>query len=145
NGAALAVARPFAVVAMLAAAVGLEIAKEFELDVSESIALDAFTGSLFSLAIICAYTTPGRAEIPKPMSRGTVVQSAVGILALLLGCVWLLYVLIDSQAISGLVHLAIRGVENAQPTRWSGKPFYAFDPQVQLKAVFFRSAIVAAG
>src|SRR6478672_303316 len=56
TGAALALARPVAIMAMLAAAVGVEVAKEFELDLSESLALNAFTGSLFSLAIICAYS-----------------------------------------------------------------------------------------
>ncbi|HEY2410802.1 MAG TPA: hypothetical protein VGI40_01085 [Pirellulaceae bacterium] len=144
NGAALAMARPLAVVAMLAAAVGLEIAKEFELDVSESIALDAFTASLFSLAIICAYTAPGRATISNAPPRNPVVQSAVGFLALVLGGIWLVYVLISAETISGLVHLAIRGVEVYQPTRWGGKPFHPFDPQTKLLADFFRGAIVAA-
>ena len=144
NGAALAMARPIAVVAMLAAAVGLEIAKEFELDVSESIALDAFTDSLFSLAIICRCTVPGRAANSRAPPRNTVVQSVVGLLVWVLGCVWLVYVLISAQTISGLVHIAIRGVEVYQPTRWSGKPFHAFDPQDQLLGEFFRSAIVAA-
>jgi len=144
TGAALAIARPIAVVSLLAAAVGLEVAKEFELDVSESLALDAFIASLFSLATICAYTAPGRAEITKATPRKTVFQSMVGILAMLLGCVWLIYVLISAQTISGLVHLAIRGVEAYQPTRWSGKPFYPFDPQVKLLAEFFRGSVLAA-
>jgi hypothetical protein len=150
NGAALAVARPIAVVALLAAAVGVEVAKELKLDVSESIALDSFTASLFSLAIICAYTAPGRAEIAKPLpgqeksKRKTVIQSAVNVLSVLLGCIWLVYVLVSAETISGLVHIAIRGVENYEPTRWSGKAFYPFDPQTRLLADFFWYAIVAA-
>jgi hypothetical protein len=144
NGAMLALVRPIAVVGLLAMAVGLEIVKEFELDVSESIALDAFTASLFSLAIICAFTAPGRAEIAKSTPRVSVVQAVVSGLALVLGCVWLVYVLVSAQTISGLVHLAIRGVENAQPTRWMDKPFHPYDPQAKLLAEFFWRAIAAA-
>src|SRR5262245_42709907 len=59
TGAALALARPIAVVAMLAAAVGFEAArdnrKEFD-EFTRYWTQDAFIPSLISLAVICAYT-----------------------------------------------------------------------------------------
>jgi hypothetical protein len=150
NGAALALARPIAVIAMLTAAVGFEAVERigpgfpFRAAIDEFMASRGFTAALFSLAIICAYTAPGRAEARNPIRRKTVFQCAVGVLALLLSCILLLYVLVSAQFISGLVHIAIRGVEMAQPTRWNGKPFHPYDPQVQLLAEFFWRAIMSA-
>src|SRR6478736_5009088 len=62
NGGALALARPIAVFAMFTAAIGFEIAKKVDRSPVESWSFDAFTPALFSLAVICAYTPPGRRE-----------------------------------------------------------------------------------
>jgi hypothetical protein len=144
HGAALALARPIAAIAMLAAAVGFEAARGPNPEDTAYWPLDNFTASLVSLAVICAYLSPGRRTTSSPRRKGA-FHAGLDFLVLLIAAAWLLYVLVSSQSISGLVHMAIRGVEAAQPTRWGGKPFYPFDPQVELARQFFTRAVIAAG
>ncbi len=144
NGAVLAMIRPVAVLAMFAAAIGFEIAKTTDRRPVEYWAFDGFTPSLFSLAAICAYTSPARREVPRLSPRKTAVRFALDVVALLLGAVLLVYTLVSMQAVSGLVHIAIRGLEATLPTRWAGKPFHPFDLQNDLTRQFFQRAVAAA-
>src|SRR5262249_36670858 len=110
NGAALALARPIAVFAMFAAAISFEVARKIDRDHTEFWPFVAFTPALFSLAVICAYTAPGRREATSLSPRWATVRIALDTAALLLGAVLLIYTVASAQAISGLVHIAIRGV-----------------------------------
>lgn len=144
NGAALALARPIAVFAMFAAAIGFEVARKIDRNHTEFWPFVAFTHALFSLAVICAYTAPGRREAPNRPRRWAIVRLALDASALLLGAVLLIYTVASAQAISGLVHIAIRGLEASLPTRWAGKPFHVFDLQTELTRQFFQRAVAAA-
>jgi len=141
NGAVLALARPLAAIAMFAAAIGFEVARKIDPIPHEYWLFDGFTPSLFSLAIVCAYTSPGRRQRPKSVRWQAALQTGLDVVALLLGAALLLYIVASAEAVSALVHVAIRGVENYQPTRWGGKPFFPFSPRIDLSREFFRLAV----
>src|SRR5206468_12151951 len=80
---------------------------------------------LFLLAIMGAYWSP-----PMPgasSSRWLAIVHFIRDVALIgIACYWAAQVFINIVELLQLVHLAIRGVESAQPTRWAGRPFYPF-------------------
>jgi hypothetical protein len=79
------------------------------------------------VAVMCAYWPVSRDAQIEPYPRPWWIRM-VCCAGWVLIAWWLAPLLTDLIFIPGLIHLAIRGVEAGQPTRWAGQPFYPFNP-----------------
>ena len=87
-------------------------------------------GTALYLALICGYSIRTQPATRQGWRRW--MAWIVDGCAWLLASFWLLLVLEDGMLITALVHIAIRGVEAAQPTRLAGRPFYPPNLHVEL-------------
>jgi hypothetical protein len=78
--------------------------------------------SAFYLALMAAFWIPSIPQVsrwPKKLAHSVLDFVLMGLAAY-----WAAKVLVNIVEIMSLVHIAIRNVENAQPTRWLGQPLY---------------------
>jgi hypothetical protein len=93
-----------------------------------------FNDTALYLAVICGYFE--RHQTPARRGWRRWIALLVDACAWLLGAYWLTFVLVDGIMIVGLVHIAMRGVEIAQPTRLAGQPFYPANLHTELTQLF---------
>jgi hypothetical protein len=105
---------------------------------------EAFGEAALLLAICCGYwlTLETPASANRRRSAGTRTISA---LALLVGALWMSWLLFHETLITSLVHVAIQGVKNYQPTRWVGHLIHDWSPTDKLVGNFVRRGYLSAG
>jgi hypothetical protein len=110
-------------------------------DFSSSLATIALTESIFYFAVVCAYRLKTVTLLPR--SSPTPSQLVIDFVLWAFGGFWLMAVALIPTLLTALSHIAIRGVEVFQPTRWAGRPLYPANLHIELTHSFVTRGIVA--
>ena len=99
--------------------------------------------TIFYFGIVVAYAPQLSSKPVNRTTSGFKWSTAFEWIAVALGTYWLLHMLASQMAVTGLVHLAIRGVESYQPLRWMNEPFYPANFHTDLTRQFVERSLLA--
>lgn len=148
-GFALDLARRMAAMVVITVAAALEVMRRLDpegpdLEFTYFWTLEALTSSLFFFGIILAYWPKRGVQGASRSAARAFWAVLLDIVAASMGVFWLLYILTSQTTVTGLVHIAIRGVESAQPLRWLNEAFYPANLHEELTRQFVGRSFVAA-